>query len=146
MEWFVLFQPEYKVPHIFNLHERGMFQERPTVSNEIGVRLIATEKLEIQAEARYLREQFVADPKTGRRFYYVAVNVTVPLTQKLTLHKKALAGVGEETVKQAITEVFKDWLDNHLPRRKDGKVDRAGLKAVVAKAGKKGQAVLPRSS
>jgi len=41
--WFILQQPQYKTPSVFDLHERGSFTSMPSVTRENDACLIINE-------------------------------------------------------------------------------------------------------
>lgn len=135
MKQVVLYQPEYQTPHIFNLHDRGLFKDRPFVTSAFGARVVAAGSKEIFLQARELKQETIVDPETGRRFFYKAEIVTVQLTQKLTVNKRSLNSIASDSLQAEVLRVYDDWFANHLPRRKDGKLDRARLNAQIERRG-----------
>lgn len=132
MELRIVFEPDYRVPHVFNLHERGFFAARPFVYGDVGARVVVDASGKLFLQGRRLMEETGVHTESGRRYRYVAETVIVPLTQKLTLNKRAFGQVDDAALQDEIAAVFETWLNHHTPRRKDGKLDQAELKKRLA--------------
>ena len=57
------------------------------------------------------------------------------------MNKAAVTRIGDGQIRREITEVYESWDADHLSRRKDGKINRAGLKKRIAAAQAKGVTV-----
>ncbi len=127
--WFVLYQPDYKTPNVFNLHERGLFKTRPSLSKDYGARLIVSEDLRVAVQYMQLTEANTVDQDTGETYSYINSSSLINLTEMLTLSKKELSGnMINGNLTDEIARVYEEWKKSHIPLTKDGKIDREELK------------------
>ena len=133
MKWFVLFEPDYRTPSVFNLHDRGLFISKPSVTCTVGARVVVNEKNGLAIYGRQLIKTPSVDEKTGRHYRYKTEIIIVSLTQKLTPNKKEFNAISSDDLRGEITAVYETWYSSHLPRRKDGKIDRTGLNNQIAR-------------
>ncbi len=126
--WFVLYQPKYKTPSVFDLHERGLFKTRPPVSKDYGARLIVNEEFRVRMQYVHLTTGDTVDQETGKRYSYINSDSLIDLTENLSLDKEELAGsVSDENVRDEIVRVYDEWYKSYVPLNKEGNIDRAEL-------------------
>lgn len=132
--WHVVYQPGYKTPNVFNLHERGMFAARPRVQGDYGARIVTDENLKIAVQYMSLTEEAVEDRDSGRRFSWVNKHGLVSLTRTLVpkkaeLKEKALAS----TVEEEIHRVAGEWASSfsHGAGKADTEEVRRTLRSAV---------------
>ena len=132
--WFVLFQPEYKSPSVFNLNDLGLFNFFPSVSKPYGVRLIVDEKFNVQMQCLYLAEKEYVDQDSGKRYSHVNQEVLISLDQDLNLDSEGVKTmVTDSVVSDEIIAVHKEWYESSVPL-KDGAIDREELKQTLSSA------------
>jgi len=124
--WFVLSQPKYRVPCVFDLHARGTFSEKPAVTKEWGGRMLVDADLRIALEYRYLLED--RGVQQGRIISHVTRQGLVLLDEDcgLDLTKLHQEVVRSEAIEE-ISRVYSAWCKDFLPMSADGKLDRAAL-------------------
>ena len=106
--WYVVVQPDDPVPNVFNLHERGLFTERPHVRKDYGARIVAGEDLRVAVQYRVLAEE--SGEASGRRYSWVVRHGLVSLTKKLEPNKSELKAKGlEPRVEEEIQRVVNEW-------------------------------------
>ena len=88
--WYVLFQPGYRIPNVFNLHEKGMFKTRPAVEIDHGARIVVREGLQVAVQYMQLADEHTVDPVTGESFSCMNKHGLVLLDQRLDLDTAAL--------------------------------------------------------
>ena len=126
--WFVLYQPDYKSPSVFDLHERGLFKTRPPVVESCGARLIVNEDLRIAVQYMHLTESNTVDQETGETYSYINSSGLINLTEMLALNKEELANnMIDGNLRDEIVRVYEEWYKSYIPLTKDGKIDRAEL-------------------
>lgn len=129
--WFILSQPKYKVPCIFDLHRRGLFNERPSVTGRCGARLLVNEQLRVAVEHRFLIEDrgvtngLLHSHATRQGVFELGEDLTLDLT---ALHEKV---ADEETV-QEISRVYSQWFRDYLPLDGEGEDRQIGTGTQVA--------------
>ncbi|MFH0782372.1 MAG: hypothetical protein V2B20_10545 [Pseudomonadota bacterium] len=120
--WFVLSQPKYKVPCIFDLHRCGIFKERPSVTGRCGARLLVNDRLQVALEYRFLIED--RGVRNGRLHSHATRQGIIELNESLALdlvvvHEK----VSDEEVVQEISRVYTQWCQDYLPLDAEGEID-----------------------
>jgi hypothetical protein len=108
--WYIVHQPDYKTPNVFNLHERGMFTARPLIRGEYGARILTDENLQIAVQYMYLTEESLEDRESGIRFSWINKHGLVSLTRTLLPKKAELKRIALETkVEEEIHRVAREW-------------------------------------
>ena len=125
--WFILSQPKYKVPCIFDLHQRGLFNDRPSVTCRCGARLLVNEQLQVALEYRFLVED--RGVRNGLLHSHATRQGILQLAEDLALDLTALHGaVADEETVQEISRVYSQWCSDYLPIDGEGKIDGSALK------------------
>jgi hypothetical protein len=131
--FYVLHQPKYRTPNVFDLHDRGMFEWRPPVTKEYGFRLIANEKLEVQVQYFQLRQRDVVQAGSNRRYNHVVDEVLLDLNQALELSKRqAKEAIDRSDVLEELQKMLAEWRAAFAPLREDGTMDRTDLEKKIA--------------
>lgn len=126
--WFVLYQPKYKTPSVFDLHERGWFKERPAVTKDYGFRLMVTPESEVKIQYLHLIEREGVDENTGNRYSCVNQEIFIDLMENLALDKEKLAGkVLDDDIRNEIIKDYEEWYTANVPLGPDGTIDRPQL-------------------
>ncbi len=124
--WFVLSQPKYKVPCIFDLHRRGLFNDRPSVTGRCGARLLVNDQLQVAVEYCFLAED--RGVSNGMFHSHVTRQGILQLDEDLALDLIAMHGkVEDEEAVQEISRVYSQWCRDYLPLDGEGKTDRIAL-------------------
>lgn len=132
--WFVLYQPEYKVPSVFDLNNMGLFKSRPYVSKEWGARVIVNKDFNIQIQCLYLTENMGEAQGADQRYIYMNKEVLIPLGQDLKPDMEKLKDVAVDSKRfDEILIVHKSWYEN-LPFKEDGEIDRPELEKKITSA------------
>jgi hypothetical protein len=127
-EWFVVYQPKYKTPSVFDLHERGWFKERPAVTKDYGFRLMVTPESEVKIQYLHLIERQGVDEDTGNRYSWVNQEIFINLMENLGLDKEELAGnVPDDDIRNQIIKTHEEWYTANVPLGPDGIIDRPQL-------------------
>ena len=131
--WFVLYQPQYKVPCVFDLHERGLFEARPPVTKEYGVRFLVSEDFNIKLQYVHLVEK--SEKQGNLNYTHVLENGFVRLDEDLSIAESDLAEVAPNSmVCDELAAVWNEWFGNYVPLDENGKVDVEALKKKLAQS------------
>ncbi|EFK10436.1 conserved hypothetical protein [delta proteobacterium NaphS2] len=131
--WFVLYQPQYKAPCVFDLHERGLFEARPTVTKEYGARFLVGEDLNLKLQYLHLVEK--SEKQGNTNYTHVLENGFVQLNEDLSIDESALTeAVPTSMVRDEIVAVWKEWFGNYVPLDEKGKVDDGALKKKLSES------------
>jgi hypothetical protein len=120
--WFLLSQPKYRVPGVFDLHKRGLFQEKPNITHRCGARILVDEKLRVGVEFRYLKE----DKTVDKGFFYACSTSQgiMILDENRSLDMIALmAEVADAEAWQEVKRVYDQWCRDYIPTLEQGGVD-----------------------
>jgi hypothetical protein len=112
--WVLLSQSKYRVPSVFDLHQRGLFKERPFVINRCGARLLVDNGLRVGVEYRYLKEE----PNTveNTTYGFATKQGIIVLGRDMSLNLVALSDdVPDPEAREEITRVYDDWTRSYLP-------------------------------
>lgn len=124
--WFVVSQPKYKVPCIFDLHQRGVFNGRPSVTCACGARLLVNDQIQVAVEYRYLAEE--RGVIKGMLYSHVTRQGILQLDNDLALDLTAMQGVvSSEVAVEEMSRVYNQWCSDYLPVDDQGKIDRTAL-------------------
>jgi hypothetical protein len=124
--WALLSQPKYRVPCVFDLHHRGLFKERPSVTNRCGARLLVDNELQVGVEYRYLKEEANVVEKTA--YSFATKQGIIVLGTDMSLDLVVLADqVPDPEAREEITRVYDDWARSYLPITAESGLDRGGL-------------------
>lgn len=126
--YFVLYQPKYRIPSVFDLHERSLFRTRPSITKDYGFRLIVNEEFQVKMQYLHLTKRDIVDENTGEKYYYINEEAVVDLKKDLTVNLKNLkADVGDKNIRDEIMKVHQEWYTSYVPLNQDGKIDRSEL-------------------
>ncbi len=114
--WYVLYQPEYKSPNVFNLNEKGLFRKKPFVRKEYGARILVSESLSTSVQYMKLVEKEVVDEK-GQAYSCVNMNGLVRIDEDLRLDEKEVSKLDDD-LKEEVRKVYEEWYKS-LPKKKD---------------------------
>lgn len=127
--YYVIHQPKYRIPGIFDLHERRMFNGRPSVTHERGFKIIANEDYSCKMVYEVLIEKNAEDPDTGQKYNWVTEQTIIDLDTDLALKPNQLAKyVSDPLTAKEIMKTFVEWRNGFVPTNDKGKVDKTGLK------------------
>jgi len=139
--WFVLYQPDYATPNIFNLHESCRYKQRPPIRQDCGTRLLVSEDLRIALQYMHLSEEKRTDEATGTLYSHVNRHGLVGLTPDKDLDLSGPEGDPiDDRVRQEIERVYDEWSDS-LSRTNDGRTDLEGLNRTLITAVERGQRI-----
>jgi len=123
--WFVLQQPKYKTPSVFDLHERGLFTSMPSVTRESGACLIINEDNQVGVYYKCVAQGHKVQENISYA-YRVDLGI-LRLTADMKLDEKALADIGESGAREEILRVHGEWYKSYIPLQADGSLDNAEL-------------------
>ena len=125
--FYVLHQPKYRTPSVFDLNDRGRFNRRPPLSVNAGFRLLVN-------AARHVMMQcaFLVTPGGGST--YQLQEMTVALSNTLDLDEKAFARqVPDAMAAKAIITDFRQWRDGFLGNLEDSGTEQEALAAKLGR-------------
>ena len=125
--FYVLHQPKYRTPNVFDLNDHGRLNRRPPLSVNRGFRLLVD-------AARHVTMQcaFLLAPGGGST--YQLQEITVALSDTLDLDEKAFVGqVPDTAAAEAIITDFRQWRDGFLVNLESSGTEQ---EAIAAKLGR----------
>lgn len=126
--FFVIHQPKYTVPCVFDLNDRGTFSTRPAVTGSWGYRILADADSNARIQLARLMKRPGKDSQSGKSHDWVVEEVLLELDDLLTPDPEAVARkVADAKVRSALMEEFNAWHDNFIPMNKET-VDREELR------------------
>jgi hypothetical protein len=137
--WSVVYQPDYKTPCVFNLHERGMFAGRPSIRTEYGARIVTDKNLHPAVQYMYLTDETIEDPMTGKKYSCLNRHGLVLFTDKMKPDFAVLKGKGiEEKVQEEIRRVVEEWQSSFGSKQKGDKPDQEEMRTALKAALERG--------
>lgn len=125
---YLLYQPKYRTPCVFDLHPRGMFLSSPPLLKPFGYRLLVNGQHQVQLQVAWLAARDAIDPQTNQRCPWVLEKALLALNADLTMDPAALGeAVGEETICHEIARNHGKWREGYVPVAANGSVDRDAL-------------------
>ena len=115
--WYVLYQPEYKTPNVFNLNEKGLFKKKPNVTKDYGARVLVSESLSLSIQYMRLIEKNVVDEEKGETYSCININGLIGIDEKLRLDEAELSKLDSE-LKEEIRKVYDEW-HKSVPKKED---------------------------
>jgi hypothetical protein len=141
--WFVVYQPKYNTPSVFDLHERGRFKARPAVTKNYGFRLIVNPEFQVKIQYLHLIEREGVDENTGDRYSYVNQEIFINLMENLALDKEELAGrVPDDDIRNEIIKAHEEWYTANVPLGPDGTIDRPQLEKKLTACINEGKGII----
>ncbi len=132
--FFVIYQPKYKVPCVFDLHERGTFPDCPSVTGKWGFRVLADTDATARIQFAHLVHRIGKDSQTGKPFSWIVDEVLIDLDDLLTPDPKAVAQeISDPEIRSAFIKEFDEWHENFIPM-KEKTVDREELQQKLTNA------------
>ena len=124
----VIYQPTYTVPSVFDLHDRGVFSEHPSVTGTWGFRVLADTDSNTRLQVARLVHRPGKDSQSGKPYDWMVEEVLVDLDDFLTPEPEAMAQkISDTEIRSALMAAFNEWHDNFIPM-KEGQADHEALK------------------
>ncbi|WP_156915904.1 hypothetical protein [Desulfatirhabdium butyrativorans] len=128
--WFFLQPPKYRIPSVFDLHERGLFTTMPSVTRKSGACLVVKEDLQVSIWFKYITEGHTVRENVS---YSYRVNEGIlPLKADMTLDDQALADIVESDAREEVLRIHAEWYRSYIPMRADNIPDRPELEKKLA--------------
>lgn len=132
--YFVIYQPKYTVPCVFDLNERGTFSVHPSLTATWGFRVLADADFHIRIQFARLVNRTGIDSQYGKPYNWITEEVLFDPNDQLDLNSEAVAqAISDSEIRSALMDSFNEWRDNFIPM-KDGAVDREELNRKLANA------------
>ncbi|SCY34224.1 hypothetical protein [Desulfoluna spongiiphila] len=126
--FFVLYQPPYRTPSVFDLNARRMFPQRPPVTRVWGMRAVVSEDLRVALQVLHLTEKQAVDPATGRTYPWAVTEILIDLPDDLALSPESLEEkIPDNALSQGITDEFTTWRTGYVPGGDNGSPDMEAL-------------------
>ena len=126
--FYIIFQPKYLTPGVYDLHPRGMFKTHPFVTSDWGIRILADDKQQLKLQYLWLSDEPCADETTGEKFKVLLKWELIDLDPDKGLDAKDLAGqVAREEDRTLIANQVEEWRSAYVPRKDDGPIDAEAL-------------------
>lgn len=127
--FYIIHQPKYKTPSVFDLHERGLFKIRPFVTKDWAYRVLANSDLVVKLQYLCLKEKAIQDPTTKERYSFHVKQALIDLNESLKLKSTDLAGhVTNQSILDEILAAHDGWCNSYIPLNENRKTDIARLK------------------
>jgi hypothetical protein len=126
--FFVIFQPKYTIPCVFDLNDRGTFSEHPAVTGTWGFRVLADKDSHTRLQLARLVHGPGKDSQSGKAHEWMVEEVLLDLDDQLIPDPEEVARqISDSGIRSALLEGFNEWHANFIPM-KNGKMDREELK------------------
>jgi hypothetical protein len=126
--YYRIYQPRYKTPCVFDLHERGLFRARPFVTQDYAYRVIAGDDLSVKLQLLCLKEKSVNDPATGERYNFFIENTLIDLDGALNLKPADLsAHTANQRMLDEIQTAHEEWRNAYIPVKGKNKIEQKEL-------------------
>jgi len=124
--YFVIHQPKYRIPSVFDLHPRGTFGFKPSVTRDYGFRTIAA--LGHQVKIQCLRLIESGNNTAGERCTHRISETLFDLDRDLGFDARNLdVKAFDAAVREELVVFHREWRNGFLPLTPDGRADRALL-------------------
>lgn len=127
--YFIIYQPKHRVPGVYNLHPLGIFQTRPYVTCDWGIRILANDEQQLKVQYLFLVDEPGTDPDSGKKYNIALKSVFIDLDPEPGLEAQALAKhVAREKHRKEIARQVDEWRDAFLPKTEAGLLDDAAMR------------------
>ena len=131
---YVIYQPRYRVPCVFDLNERGAFLNRPSVTTPWGFRVVADTDLNVRIQSARLVHSPGIDARYGKPYGWMVEEALLDLNEELAPDTEAVARViADSEIRSALMDAFNEWRESFLPV-KEGTVNHDELKRKLTNA------------
>lgn len=131
---FVIYQPRYTVPCVFDLNERGTFSGCPFVTAAWGFRVLADADFHVRIQFARLVHRPGMDSQYGKPYNWMVEEELLDLDEQLAPDPEAVArAITDSEIRLALMDEFNEWHGNFIPM-KEGTVDRDELNRKLANA------------
>ena len=118
--FFVIHQPKYRVPSVFDLHPRGLFKTRPFVTESSGFRVLGDRWAQTKLQCAWLIEARRPDRKSGRAWEFAVEETLLDLDQRLQPEPGELEkAVSDKALRDKILAGLDEWRQGYLPPKGD---------------------------
>lgn len=105
-----------------------MFKTRPFLTSEWGLRVIASETMQIRLQHLRLIEKTMPDPGGRDPYFYVVQEFLMDLDKHLLPSQEALAAnFPDISIREQVLSEFNEWREGYAPMKKDKAVDEKSL-------------------
>lgn len=124
--WFILFQPRYRIPSVFDLHSRGLFSDKPSVTQSYGARLLVNDRLQVALEYRLLKEK--RGVSNGVLHAWATEQGILVLQDDMSLDCSAVAEVvGNDAAGREINKIYEQFCKDYMHVDSDRRIDIPAL-------------------
>ena len=118
--FFIIFQPKYRVPCIFDLHSRGLFKNRPFITESFGFRVLGDQCGQAKLQCAWLVETRTPDEKSGYTWEFAIEECFLDLNRTLEPVPEELekAVPDKKTRKKLVTDLT-EWRQGYVPQKGD---------------------------
>jgi hypothetical protein len=132
--YFVIYQPKYTVPCVFDLNERGTFPGHPSVTADWGFRVLADSDFHARIQFARLIHRPGIDSQYGAPYNWIVEEVLLDLDDQLAPDPETVAqAIPDSEIRLALMDEFNEWHGDFIPM-KEGAVDRDELNRKLTNA------------
>ncbi len=114
--FFVIYQPKYQVPSVFDLHPRGLFKVRPGVCAPFGLRVLADEHGNTKVQCAWLEKDQTRDDN-GQIWDFGLKIELLDLDDHLELDSARLGEhIPDKAFIDALEQALSQWREAYLPK------------------------------
>ena len=121
--FFIVYQPKYRVPSIFDLHSRGLFKTRPFVTEPFGFRVLGDQSGQVKLQCAWISETRTLDEKSGRAWEFAVeerlLNLDPAFEPVSGEPEKALP---DDEARKKIIQDLAEWRESYLPQEKESRI------------------------
>ncbi|WP_022666019.1 hypothetical protein [Desulfospira joergensenii] len=123
-DFFIIYQPKYRVPCIFDLHSRGLFKTRPFVTKHFGFRVLGNPCGRVKLQCAWLVETRTTDKKSGRTWGFAVEERFLDLDRALEPVTGGLekAFPDKETCRKTLKNL-NEWRESYLPQESNSSTE-----------------------
>lgn len=108
--WYILYQPHYKQPNVFNLNEKGLFKSRPAIRQDYGARILVDAGLGLAVQYMYLSDESSVNQNTGESCSCLTRHGLLTIDDSLRLDTSRLGKARlPDIVRDEIEAVYGAW-------------------------------------
>ncbi len=114
--YFVIYRPQYRTPSVLDLHSRGLFKQRPTLTAPFGFQVLADQEFSLKLQCAWLEEKQIRDD-AGQTWHFVLETRLLDLGHNLGLDAATLEQkIPHPEYLNRLDQDFSQWKEAYLAK------------------------------
>ena len=114
--YFVIYKPQYRTPSVLDLHSRGLFKQRPTLTAPFGFQVLANPEFSLKLQCAWLEEKQFRD-EDGQTWHFVLETRLFDLDNNLEADAAALKNkISHPEYLKTLEEEYGQWREAYLAK------------------------------